>query len=868
MRLTVVILFASIYSTNSKPCSCKPSNKIKTSSSKLVKNLSTKLIKKINKNAPQTIGIFMEKDLTWGTNGFYKDLKNANNFGYNLINIGFYSYKFGCTSGCQAWEKLSPNLKSKVKSESDVYLSVGGPSEPIENMIKQQVEVPFTTKVVKYAIKNHYSGVDFFLNLMGVYSNNHELLNNGKYSKFMQNILDTVDKLNTDLKISITVQAPYFNLEFTKNWENSLTRVLAQYPNVSVNLLLLNDHGENLLNLNAKTLEEFRFGSVSNLNNKNLKPLLVNKVNVLNVVNISEGPYGKYGTLKQQDVKKLSCTICSAKNLCSGTIAWTFNNRKLSNFESWSDSLTSKCDINDIDENILKETYNYGNKYNIETVITKITKLTETKDTKVTNTNVNTKVVTIEENQENGNIKNTKIVTVDNNHFKHIPKPARKAETVVKYVPGNENLFYTEFVDFTETVPLKTEKRELLIIETAEKNEVTTHSIKSTANNAGIKIDSKTTEKTNTPSIPKKHETTKITTEINTNRIPKEKRIIPTTGIFIEKHINWGWKGFYKNLQFLTTNGFNNLNIGFYMYDWGCRAACQAWKGLNNVEKASVKEKAKVFLTVGGPGESLNRLIKQGELNNDNVEKYVSKAINLAKIDKYDGINFYFHEHGQASRPSNFFREKFPNLVDQILHFATANSEDLIISITTPAVYFNSNFYGKINLSLILQKYQNVKINLIMYNEGSTFQTKNDIFIKNENSFSIGNSVAEIAKATNNLNEINIVKPIGDIDSPNFIKSGSLNVEELKEMRCSACSEGVCSGVIGWTFDNRKLDLIGEWGSVLSKKCGSGDDNYHYEEIDYDNEGYYVDDYNNLISERPAKANEGDDIISSCSSKN
>merc|ERR1712142_702849 len=109
----------------------------------------------------------------------------------------------------------------------------------------------------------------------------------------------------------------------------------------------------------------------------------------------------------------------------------------------------------------LKETYNYGDKYNIETVITKITKLTETKDTKVTNTNVNTKVVTIEE-KENENIKNTKIVTVDNSNFKHTPKPARKAETVVKYVPGNENLFYTEFVDFTETVPLKTEEEEVI----------------------------------------------------------------------------------------------------------------------------------------------------------------------------------------------------------------------------------------------------------------------------------------------------------------------------------------------------------------------------------------------------------------------
>merc|ERR1712184_232454 len=135
-----------------------------------------------------TMGSFMEKNFDWAN--FDQEVKNAVNNGYNMLYLGFYMALHGCQGACTAWRDLSPSTKQDVQNFLSqngalLALSVGGPGEFIEGIIRDGKTQEFAQEAAQFAYDNNFSAIDFSTELSGSLTQPSQWALNGSYSEFI-----------------------------------------------------------------------------------------------------------------------------------------------------------------------------------------------------------------------------------------------------------------------------------------------------------------------------------------------------------------------------------------------------------------------------------------------------------------------------------------------------------------------------------------------------------------------------------------------------------------------------------------------------------------------------------------------------------
>jgi len=166
----------------------------------------------------QTMGTFMEKNFDWAN--FDQEVTNAVVNGYNYLYLGFYMALHGCQGACTAWRDLSPSTKQSVQdylAQEGAYLalSVGGPGEFIEGIIRDGQTQQFAQEAAQFAWDNNFSAIDFSTELSGSLTQPSVWALNGSYSDFISTCIKEAKNVGYTLnQISLSSPAQYFSPQF------------------------------------------------------------------------------------------------------------------------------------------------------------------------------------------------------------------------------------------------------------------------------------------------------------------------------------------------------------------------------------------------------------------------------------------------------------------------------------------------------------------------------------------------------------------------------------------------------------------------------------------------------------------------------
>jgi len=167
-----------------------------------------------------TMATFMEKNFDWAN--FDQEIENAVTNGYNYLYLGFYMALHGCQGACTAWRDLQPSVKQQVqdylaKNNAYLALSVGGPGEFIEGIIRDNQTQQFAQEAAQFAWDNNFSAIDFSTELSGSLTQPSVWALNGSYSNFISTLVTEAKNVGyTVNQISLSSPAQYFSPQFVQ----------------------------------------------------------------------------------------------------------------------------------------------------------------------------------------------------------------------------------------------------------------------------------------------------------------------------------------------------------------------------------------------------------------------------------------------------------------------------------------------------------------------------------------------------------------------------------------------------------------------------------------------------------------------------
>jgi len=319
----------------------------------------------------QTMGTYMEKNFDWAN--FDQEVQNAVNAGYNTLYLGFYMSLHGCQGACTAWRDLQPDVKQDVQSylkSQNAYLglSIGGPGEFIEGVIRDGTTQQFAQEAAQFAWDQGFSAIDIATELSGSLTQPSVWALNGSYSAFVSTMIKEAKKVGYGAdQISLTSPAQYFSPNFVQCTSEQIA----------------SDSCSNALSYYALDSRESSSDAVSHLNMDMLnedgnflsyKQIFVNDDDyvdpygygswgtgsaVQQVMNINGGINGaKVAIVKSQnpaessirtgyvDPASLSNWACQANNdfgWRGGFVGWTWNNNDGYQTLNWPGQLGAAC---------------------------------------------------------------------------------------------------------------------------------------------------------------------------------------------------------------------------------------------------------------------------------------------------------------------------------------------------------------------------------------------------------------------------------------------------------------------------------------------------------------------------------------------
>lgn len=310
-----------------------------------------------------------------------------------------------------------------------------------------------------------------------------------------------------------------------------------------------------------------------------------------------------------------------------------------------------------------------------------------------------------------------------------------------------------------------------------------------------------------------------------------------TQAVYLE--YNFDWANIDSEIQSAIDNGYTQILIGFYMSLYGCVAACDAWVTLpqdrkNDILSYASANSASVYLAVGGPGESPEYAIQQGQ---QYISNYGNAAASFAYANQFQGLDFGVHMAGEESKPSVYASNgQMVNYVQTLVSCASADFPGAM-SVTGQAPYFSSQFVGgNVDYSLAAlgmtknnaTSFYVTQLNLVMFNEDEGYQTYNNIFIQNNGGtdnekFTDGSAVNEVAAMGVPVNNIKVVKPVSA--SASAVQTGYIPPATLGGFGCQAYEDiGWNGGFVTWTWSSYDSSSVLNWPSLIGTcTMSSGD---------------------------------------------
>lgn len=300
------------------------------------------------------------------------------------------------------------------------------------------------------------------------------------------------------------------------------------------------------------------------------------------------------------------------------------------------------------------------------------------------------------------------------------------------------------------------------------------------------------------------------------------------TGVYLE--YDFDYQNMDQEILNGITSGFNRFFIGFYFSQYGCWAACDVFVNLASKQQVlddANAQGAKILLAVGGPTESPEYVIDQGW---DYVTNFAANASAFAMSQGFHGIDFGVHLAGDPSIPSPYandgsLAQYIQTLVTQAKQ-AGFTSDQIYISGQAP--YFSPQFtnntleysfaYSLLDSNADESFYAG-NANLVMFNEGKSYQSATWIFTHNDDY--PGSSIQEVMNLGGGITKANLIveKPV-PVDGVGVIKDGFVDPVTLGQWACSANDQfGWNTGFTGWTWNQKDEYDVLEWPADLSSQC-------------------------------------------------
>merc|ERR1712184_134603 len=291
-----------------------------------------------------TMGSFMEKNFDWAN--FDQEVKNAVNNGYNMLYLGFYMALHGCQGACTAWRDLSPSTKQDVQNFLSqngalLALSVGGPGEFIEGIIRDGKTQEFAQEAAQFAYDNNFSAIDFSTELSGSLTQPSQWALNGSYCPDDQIAID-----------NCTNALSYFALNSRENQANAVGRINMDMLNEDANYqsyqyIFVNDDGF----VDPYGYGQWGAGSavqeVMNINAPNGPVPQKSGIDGIKVAIVKAQDSAESSVLSGYvDPTKLANWGCQANNdfgWNGGFVGWTWNTKTSYQTETWPGLLNSDC---------------------------------------------------------------------------------------------------------------------------------------------------------------------------------------------------------------------------------------------------------------------------------------------------------------------------------------------------------------------------------------------------------------------------------------------------------------------------------------------------------------------------------------------
>merc|ERR1712110_246621 len=286
-----------------------------------------------------TMGSFMEKNFDWAN--FDQEVKNAVNNGYNMLYLGFYMALHGCQGACTAWRDLSPSTKQDVQNFLSqngalLALSVGGPGEFIEGIIRDGKTQEFAQEAAQFAYDNNFSAIDFSTELSGSLTQPSQWALNGSYSEFISTCITEAKNVGYTInQISLTSPAQYFSPQFV------------QCPDDQIAI----DNCTNALSyfaLNSRENQANAVGRINmDINAPNGPEPQKSGIDGIKVAIVKAQDSAESSVLSGYvDPTKLANWGCQANNdfgWNGGFVGWTWNTKTSYQTETWPGLLNSDC---------------------------------------------------------------------------------------------------------------------------------------------------------------------------------------------------------------------------------------------------------------------------------------------------------------------------------------------------------------------------------------------------------------------------------------------------------------------------------------------------------------------------------------------
>jgi len=191
---------------------------MKTSTNTLFFGLALLVVQSYSHGNYKQMGIYLEKNLDWGdiTNTVVAALEQ----GYTRLYVGFFMSKYGCQAACAAVKEMNPIYRAQLLDTihsygAQMYLSVGGPGEYAEGIIRIDNSSAFGIAAGQEAASLGFDGIDLAVHLSGEGTIASPFASNGSFIDYVQNLAIGVSQAGfKSSNIAVSAQAPYFSPMF------------------------------------------------------------------------------------------------------------------------------------------------------------------------------------------------------------------------------------------------------------------------------------------------------------------------------------------------------------------------------------------------------------------------------------------------------------------------------------------------------------------------------------------------------------------------------------------------------------------------------------------------------------------------------